>query len=124
MVLKVQIISLVVSFCYGIFFYLLLELNSRFLYSSHIVVRIIVSFLFVMFHTLLYFLILMKINYGYIHFYFFLCIFIAFPALFSCFLFSALLHSIRLFHLISVSFTAFQAQLCGVSSYFSSFYPF
>ena len=74
MVLKVQIISLVVSFCYGIFFYLLLELNSRFLYSSHIVVRIIVSFLFVMFHTLLYFLILMKINYGYIHFYFFLCI--------------------------------------------------
>lgn len=74
MVLKVQIISLVVSFCYGIFFYLLLELNSRFLYSSHIVVRIIVSFLFVMFHTLLYFLILMRINYGYIHFYFFLCI--------------------------------------------------
>ena len=74
MILKVQIISLVVSFCYGIFFYLLLELNSRFLYSSHIVVRIIVSFLFVMFHTLLYFLILMKINYGYIHFYFFLCI--------------------------------------------------
>ena len=74
MVLKVQIISLVVSFCYGIFFYLLLELNSKFLYSSHIVVRIIVSFLFVMFHTLLYFLILMKINYGYIHFYFFLCI--------------------------------------------------
>ena len=74
MVLKVQIISLMVSFCYGIFFYLLLELNSRFLYSSHIVVRIIVSFLFVMFHTLLYFLILMRINYGYIHFYFFLCI--------------------------------------------------
>ena len=74
MVLKVQIISLVVSFCYGIFFYLLLELNSRFLYSSHIVVRIIVSFLFVMFHTLWYFLILMRINYGYIHFYFFLCI--------------------------------------------------
>ena len=74
MILKVQIISLVVSFCYGIFFYLLLELNSRFLYSSHIVVRIIVSFLFVMFHTLLYFLILMRINYGYIHFYFFLCI--------------------------------------------------
>ena len=74
MVLKVQIISLVVSFCYGIFFYLLLELNSRFLYSSNIMIKVICSFLFVMFHTLLYFLILMRINYGYIHFYFFLCI--------------------------------------------------
>ena len=74
MVLKVQIISLMVSFCYGIFFYLLLELNSRFLYSSNIMIKVIFSFLFVMFHTLLYFLILMKINYGYIHFYFFLCI--------------------------------------------------
>ncbi len=74
MILKVQIISLLFSFCYGIFFYLLLELNSKFLYSSHIIVRIVVSFLFVMFHTLLYFLILMRINYGYLHFYFFLCI--------------------------------------------------
>lgn len=74
MVLKVQIISFVVSFCYGIFFYLLLELNSKLLYSSHFLVRIIVSFLFVLFHTLLYFLIMMKINYGYIHIYFFLCI--------------------------------------------------
>lgn len=72
--LKVQIISLLVSFCYGMFFYLLLELNSRFLYSSNIIVKVLVSFLFVMFHTLLYFIILMKINYGYIHFYFFLCI--------------------------------------------------
>lgn len=72
--LKVQIISLLVSFCYGMFFYLLLELNSRFLYSSNIIVKVLVSFLFVIFHTLLYFIILMKINYGYIHFYFFLCI--------------------------------------------------
>lgn len=73
MVLRVQIISLLVSLGYGIFFYLMLELNSRFLYDSRILVRIIVSFLFVLFHTLLYFLILMKINYGYVHIYFFLC---------------------------------------------------
>lgn len=74
MALRIQLLSFFVSFCYGIFFYLLLELNSRFLYSSHFVVKILVSFLFVMFHTLLYFLILMKINNGYIHIYFFLCI--------------------------------------------------
>ena len=73
MILGVQIISLVVSFCYGIFFYLTLELNSKLLYTSRLWLRIIVSFLFVLFHTLLYFLILMKINYGYVHVYFFLC---------------------------------------------------
>lgn len=72
--LKVQIISFVVSFGYGVFFYLSLELNSKLLYSSHFIVRIIVSFLFVFFHVLLYFLIMMRINYGYIHFYFFLFI--------------------------------------------------
>jgi hypothetical protein len=73
MVLGVQIISLVVSFCYGVFFYFMLELNSRFIYSSNLWVRIVVSFMFVMFHTLLYFFILMRINNGYVHFYFFLC---------------------------------------------------
>lgn len=74
MVLGVQVISLVVSFVYGIFFYLTLELNSRFIYSSHLWVRLVMSFLFVMMHTLVYFLILMRINHGYVHIYFFICI--------------------------------------------------
>ena len=73
MVLRVQMLSFGVSFCYGIFFYLMLELNSKLLYSSHLIVKVVVSLLFVLFHTLLYFLIMMKINYGYIHFYFLLC---------------------------------------------------
>lgn len=74
MELQVQLLSFGFSFCYGIFFFLLLELNSRILYSSHVVVKVVGSFLFVLFNTLLYFLILMKINYGYVHVYFFLCI--------------------------------------------------
>ena len=74
MVLSVQVLSLVMSFCYGIFFYFMLELNSKFIYSSNLLIRILISFLFVMFNTLLYFLILMYINSGYIHVYFFLCI--------------------------------------------------
>ena len=74
MILKVQLFSLGVSFGYGLFFYLLLELNSKFIYSTNIFVRIIVSFLFILFNTLLYFLILMKINNGYVHFYFLLSI--------------------------------------------------
>ena len=74
MILGVQVISLLISFCYGIFFCLTLELNSRFIYSSNLFVRIIYSLLFVAFHTLLYFIILMYINNGYIHIYFLLCI--------------------------------------------------
>ena len=74
MVLKIQVISLIVSFCYGIFFYITLELSSKILYMSNLLVRVMATLLFVLFHTLLYFLLLMKINYGYIHIYFFLSI--------------------------------------------------
>ncbi len=78
MALKIQLISFLVSYLYGMFFYIMLEINSKFLYSSNIFVKVIGSFLFVVFHTLLYFLLLMKINYGCIHFYFFLCILFGF----------------------------------------------
>lgn len=74
MILGVQVISLLVSFCYGIFFYLTLELNSRFIYSSNLFVKIFCSLLFIIFHTLLYFITLMYINNGYVHVYFLLCI--------------------------------------------------
>ena len=70
MLLNVQILSLMVSFLYGCFFYILLELNVKFIYSYSLVVRVIVSFLFVLFNTLLYFLILVYVNNGYVHVYF------------------------------------------------------
>ncbi len=74
MILEIQILSFVVSYFYGIFFYFMLKLNSIILFSAHMFLRIVGSLLFVMFHTLLYFLILLKINYGYVHLYFFLFI--------------------------------------------------
>lgn len=74
MILKIQIISLIFSFFYGIFFYILLEVNSHFLYSTKLPFKIINSFLFVMLNTLLYFIILKKINNGIVHVYFLLCI--------------------------------------------------
>ena len=74
MVLTVQIISLVVSFLYGIFFCLTLEFNSKMIYSSNLFFKVFFSLLFIMFHTLLYFIILMYINNGYVHIYFFICI--------------------------------------------------
>ena len=74
MVLKIQIYSFFVSFVYGIIFYLLLELNSKFVYSSNLFIKIIFSSFFVLFNCLLYFIILLFVNNGYIHFYFFICL--------------------------------------------------
>ena len=72
--LTVQIISFIFSFFYGIFFEILLELNIKIIYSSKLFIKLIGTFLFVIFNSLLYFFILLKINNGILHFYFFLCI--------------------------------------------------
>ena len=74
MSLNCQIITIIFSFIYGIFFCFLLELNYKYIYMGNKVYRIIVTFLFVMCNTLLYFIILRKINYGVVHVYFLLCI--------------------------------------------------
>lgn len=74
MSLKVQVISFLFSFFYGIFFEILLSVSEKILYSSKLIVKIIGSLLFVLFTTLLYFVILIKINNGVLHVYFFLCI--------------------------------------------------
>ena len=72
MILKTQILSLLFSFGYGNLVFWLLELNYKLLYEGKIVYRIITSFLFVIFISLLYFICLLKINNGIIHIYFFI----------------------------------------------------
>lgn len=72
MTLKIQIISLIVSFLYGIFFSFLLNINHKLIYSSNKYIKIIGTLLFVIFNSLLYFLILLKVNNGIVHIY---CIF-------------------------------------------------
>jgi len=74
MILKIQLISFIFSFFYGICFYLLLELNYKFIFTSKLAYRIIVSILFVTSMSLVYFIGLLKINNGILHFYFFLMI--------------------------------------------------
>lgn len=75
MILKIQIYSLLFSFFYGIFVFFLLEINYKLLYTGKIIYRIIISFLFVMFISLLYFYGLLKINNGIIHIYFLIAMF-------------------------------------------------
>ena len=62
MILSTQILSLIYSFFYGIFFFSMLEVNYKILYNGKFIYRIMISFLFVIFISLLYFIILMKIN--------------------------------------------------------------
>lgn len=69
MTLKVQIISLIVSFLYGIFFSILLKINYKIIYNEKKLIKIIGTFIFIIFNSLLYFLILMKINNGIVHIY-------------------------------------------------------
>ena len=73
--INIQIYSLLFSFLYGIIFYILLEINYNILFEGKIIYRIIISFLFVIVLSLVYFLILLKINNGVLHLYFFLSMF-------------------------------------------------
>lgn len=70
MSLNIQFLSLVVSFLYGFFMFVLMEINYKLIACSSLIWKIVVSFLFVLVNTLLYFFILLKINNGYVHLYF------------------------------------------------------
>ena len=74
MKLNVQIYSFLYSYFFGVVFYFLLKINYKFINKFNIVFNYVISFLFILSMSLLYFIILLKINNGYIHLYFYLCI--------------------------------------------------
>lgn len=76
--IKLQIITLVFSFLYGIFFSFFLGLNYKFIYSDKKIFKTIISFLVVIISVLIYFIILKKINNGIFHIYEILCIILGF----------------------------------------------
>ena len=74
MSLNIQIYSFIFSFVFGIFFYIVLGLFSKFIYSKKLFIKVISSLAFSIGLSLLYFYVLLKINNGYLHLYFFLLI--------------------------------------------------
>lgn len=74
MTLQVQSLTLFISFLYGIFFEITLYFSSNLIYHRNYVFRIISTFVFVMLHIVLYFIILQHINYGVVHIYAILCL--------------------------------------------------
>lgn len=74
MALNTQIVTLFFSFLYGVFFEITLLLSIKIIYNSKYIIRFIGTGLFVMFHTLLYFILVQRINQGIIHIYSVLCL--------------------------------------------------
>lgn len=72
--LKTQIISFLFSFVFGIIFSICTNLNYRFLFTKKLVFKILITIIYVIDFSLLYFLIMQRISYGMIHVYFFLAI--------------------------------------------------
>ena len=67
MSLDIQLITLFVSFAYGVFLYFVFLLNSKILYNDKLFIKIMGSFLLVLDGVLLYFIILLRINNGICH---------------------------------------------------------
>ena len=65
--LHTQIITLLFSFAYGIFFSLFTRVNYKIIYHDEKWIKLLGTFLVVMISTLLYFVLLLKINYGAFH---------------------------------------------------------
>lgn len=76
--LRIQIISVFISYLYGIFFSILLNLNSKYIYNTKKIKKYLFNFIFVFDNVLLYFIILRYINDGILHYYFILALVLGF----------------------------------------------
>jgi len=78
MSLNTQIQTIIISFLYGIFFSITMNLSHKFIYNQKKLIKIIFTLIFIFIYFLIYFYILLKINYGIIHIYGILVIIIGF----------------------------------------------
>lgn len=67
---KLQLLSFVVSFLFGIFFYFSSLLNYKIIKNHPIFLQYFVTFIYILVISLVYVLIMYKVNYGVIHIYF------------------------------------------------------
>lgn len=66
----VQVLSFIVSFIYGLVFYLLSYANKIMINNKNNVIKLLITLVFVIDMVILYIYIMYKINYGMIHPYF------------------------------------------------------
>ena len=78
MILETQIYTLLFSFIFGSLFGLLVKINYFFLNHSNKFIKILFTVVFVTIFTLIYFIILEKLNSGIIHIYYFIMLILGF----------------------------------------------
>lgn len=78
MPIDIQVKSFLFSFFFGLIFSVLLRLNYRYMYKGSMILKIVITMLFVVDNVLIYFIILRKLNNGIIHNYFLLTILFGF----------------------------------------------
>lgn len=78
MTVKIQLILLVISFCYGIIFYFLTKFNIFLIKNLSIFVKFLITFIFIIDMVLVYIFLVYKINSGIFHFYFLLAMIVGF----------------------------------------------
>ncbi len=75
---KIQIISFIFSFLFGSFFYIMSKLNYKIVWKYPIVFRYLITSVFILDIALLYIIFLYHINYGIVHIYFLMVLFLGF----------------------------------------------
>lgn len=75
---KIQLISLLISFLYGIFFSIVTSYNYRNLYNTSTPFKVTINIVFILDVVLLYIIIMYKINKGIFHLYFILMVILGF----------------------------------------------
>ena len=73
-----QIISFIISFIYGLIFYFLTVLNFKLIEDLKVYLKHILTFIYTLDMTIIYIIILYKLNKGYFHIYFIMMVFLGF----------------------------------------------
>ena len=77
---KLQLISFLVSFIFGIFFYFLTILNFSLIKDLKLYIQHILTFIYTIDMTIIYIIIFYHLNKGYFHIYFIFMVFLGFFA--------------------------------------------
>ena len=75
---NIQLISILISFIYGILFYSLTNLLFKLINNLKVIYKHIITFIYVLDMSIIYMIILYKINLGYFHIYFIFMVFLGF----------------------------------------------
>jgi hypothetical protein len=76
--IKIQLLSFLFSFLFGIFFYFTSFINYKMIKNYSVIFRYLISLFYALDIALLYILMMYKINYGVIHIYFVMILFVGY----------------------------------------------